>query len=76
MKLVQLQRKSLINENMPPLMVYIHKNQCELFHRSSNALQWGHIIDKINYHGPPELLQSIFKLILHLFAYNLKIRFS
>ena len=39
MKLVQLQWKSLINKNLPSLMVYVHKNQCQLFHMS-NGIIW------------------------------------
>ena len=39
MKLVQLQWKSLMNKNLPSLMVYVHKNQCQLFHMS-NGIIW------------------------------------
>ena len=39
MKLVQLQWKSLINKNLPSLMVYVYKNQCQLFH-ISNGIIW------------------------------------
>ena len=39
MKLVQLQWKSLLNKNLPSLMIYVHKNQCQLFH-IGNGIIW------------------------------------
>ena len=38
LKLVQLQYKSLMNKNMPSLMVYVYKNQCQLFHMSNGII--------------------------------------
>ena len=39
MKLVQLQLKSFLNKNLPSLIIYVHKNQCQLFH-ISNGIMW------------------------------------
>ena len=39
MKLFQLQWKSFLNKNLPSLMIYVHKNQCQLFH-ISNGIIW------------------------------------
>jgi hypothetical protein len=39
MKLVQLQWKSFLNKNLPSLMIYVHTNQCQLFH-ISNGIIW------------------------------------
>ncbi len=38
MKLVQLQWKSFLNKNLPSLMIYVHKNQCQLFHISNGII--------------------------------------
>ena len=39
MKLVQLHWKSFFNKKLPYLMVYVHKNHCQLFHMS-NGIIW------------------------------------
>ena len=38
MKLVQLQWKSFLNKNLPSLMIYVHTNQCQLFHISNGII--------------------------------------
>ena len=38
MKLVQFQWKSFLNKNLPSLMIYVHKNQCQFFHISNGII--------------------------------------
>ena len=69
MKLVQLQWKSLFNKNLPSLMIYVHKSQCQLFHRGNGIIWLKNLITlvQLNHFRP-------INLFLHLICVSFKTR--
>ena len=67
MKLVQLQWKSFLNKNLSSLMIYVHKNQCQLFHISNGIIWLTNWITLVHLNSFRPI-----NLFLHLFCVSLK----